>query len=80
VYAFLIQSDDEDAVPIWMEKIKSKLESGISLSIGGTMRTKFKAGFTRISPESGNAYQVVEKAKKALSKVMNDNESTLVEV
>jgi hypothetical protein len=79
VYAVLIQSDDEEAVLFWMEKMKSKLEAGMNLSIGGTLRAQFKAGYTLISEESGNAYQVVEKAKKALSKVMNDNEAELVE-
>ncbi|MBD3615164.1 MAG: GAF domain-containing protein [Gracilimonas sp.] len=79
VYSFLIQSDDEEAVSFWVEKMKSKLESGMDLSIGGTIRAQFKVGYTRISDQSVNAYQVKEKAKKALSKVMNDDEAELVE-
>lgn len=79
VYSFLIQSDDEEAVSFWVEKMKSKLESGMDLSIGGTIRAEFKVGYTRISDQSVNAYQVKEKAKKALSKVMNDDEAELVE-
>ncbi|HBX65664.1 MAG: GAF domain-containing protein [Balneola sp.] len=79
VYAVLIQSDDEEAVVFWMEKMKSKLEAGMNLSIGGTLRAQFKAGYTQLNDENGNAYQVIEKAKKALSKVMNDNEAELVE-
>lgn len=79
VYALLIQSDDEEAVSFWMEKMKSKLEPGLKLSIGGTMNIQFKVGFTRVNGESANAYQVMEKAKKALSKVMNDKEAELVE-
>mgnify|MGYP003111011942 FL=1 len=62
-----------------MEKMKSKLEAGMNLSIGGTLRAQFKAGYTQLNDENGNAYQVIEKAKKALSKVMNDNEAELVE-
>jgi hypothetical protein len=59
--------------------MKSKLESGMDLSIGGTIRAEFKVGYTRISDQSVNAYQVKEKAKKALSEVMNDDEAELVE-
>lgn len=80
VYAFLIQSDDEDAVSSWMKKLKAKLESGLNLSIGGTMRAEFQIGFTKITGDSPNAYQVKERAKKALSKVMNDDEAELAEV
>lgn len=79
VYAFLMQSEDEEIVSFWMEKMKSKLESGMDLSIGGTLRAQFKVGYTRVTEQSTNTYQVVEKAKKALSKVMNDNEAELVE-
>lgn len=79
VYTFLIQSDDEEAVSFWMEKMKSKMESGIDLSIGGSMRAQFKVGYTRVSEQSESVYQIKEKAKKALAKVMNDNEAELVE-
>ncbi|MBO6587099.1 MAG: GAF domain-containing protein [Gracilimonas sp.] len=79
VYAVLIQSDDEEAVSFWMEKMKSKLEAGLNLSIGGTMRPQFKVGYTKLTDQSVNAYQVMEKAKKALAKVMNDKEAELVE-
>lgn len=79
VYLFLIQSDDEEAVSFWMEKMKSKLESGLQLSIGGSIRAEFKVGFTRVTEQAASAYQVMEKAKKALSEVMNDNEAELVE-
>ncbi|MEX0844788.1 MAG: GAF domain-containing protein [Balneolaceae bacterium] len=80
VYAFLIQSDDVEAVSFWMEKMKSKLESGLKLSNGGMIRVQFKVGYTRLTDQSSNSYQVMEKAKKALSKVMNDKEAELVEV
>jgi hypothetical protein len=80
VYACLIQSEDEEAVAFWMEKMESKLESGLNLSIGGTMRTGFQLGYTKVTEESPNAYQVKEKAKKALSKVMNNEDANLAEV
>ncbi len=80
VYAFLIQSDDNEAVSFWMKKLKSKLESGLNLSIGGSIRAEFQVGFTEITKDSPNAYQVKERAKKALSKVMNDDEAELAEV
>ncbi|MEX0724153.1 MAG: GAF domain-containing protein [Gracilimonas sp.] len=80
VYACLIQAEDEEAVAFWMGKMKSKLESGLDLSIGGTMRIGFQLGYTKVTAESPNAYQVKEKAKKALSKVMNNEDANLVEV
>ncbi|MEX0721962.1 MAG: GAF domain-containing protein [Balneolaceae bacterium] len=78
VYAFIIQSDDENAVAGWMEKVKADLSGGLKLSNGGSLKATFKAGYTQVNGQA-NAYQVMEKAKKALSKVMNDDESELFE-
>lgn len=78
VYAFIIQSDDEDAVNFWLEKLKGKLREGLKLSIGGSIPVQFKVGCTQVKPDNVNAYQIVEKAKKALSTVMNDNENEVV--
>ena len=71
VYAFIIQSENEKAVSNWMEKIKQKVSGGIKLSNGGSVNTGFLAGYTRITGEESNTYQIIEKAKKALSKAMN---------
>ncbi|SMO46802.1 GAF domain-containing protein [Gracilimonas mengyeensis] len=79
VYSFIIQSEEEDAVADWMEKVKSKLDLGLKLSIGGNLKVRFKAGYTLLDEHSVNAYHVKEKAKKALSKVMNEQETELVE-
>lgn len=79
VYAFLIQSKDAEAMEFWREKLKSKLESGINLSIGGLLRMQFKIGFTQLTGSSSNAYQVMEKAKKALSQVIKDESAEAVE-
>ncbi|MDR9416976.1 MAG: GAF domain-containing protein, partial [Gracilimonas sp.] len=78
VYAFIIQSEDEDAVGFWMEKMKGTLSGGLKLSIGGSIPVQFKVGCTQIASDAVNAYQVVEKAKKALTKVMNDDEIEVV--
>lgn len=79
VYAVLIQSKDEEAMTFWMEKLKSRLESGVHLSIGGLLRIQFKIGYTKLTGSSPNAYQVMEKAKKALSEVINDDSAEAVE-
>ncbi|MEX0609367.1 MAG: GAF domain-containing protein [Balneolaceae bacterium] len=79
VYAFIIQSDNENAVADWMEEVKSGLKNGLQLSSGGSLRASFKAGFTLVNGNTSNAYQVMEKAKKALSKVMNDENAELCE-
>ncbi|MDZ7805690.1 MAG: GAF domain-containing protein [Gracilimonas sp.] len=79
VYTFVIQSDDEDAVAAWVDKVKAKMEYGLDLSIGGSIRAEFKAGYTKLTADTVNTYQAVDRAKKALNKVMNDSESEVVE-
>ncbi len=79
VYLFVIQSDDEEAVSNWVEKVKSKMEYGLKLSIGGSIRAEFKAGYTKLTDDTVNNYQAVDRAKKALNNVMNDNESKVAE-
>lgn len=78
VYAVIIQSAHEEAVADWMEKVKGKAESGLNLSIGGMMRPQFKVGYTQLTEQTVNVYQVMEKAKKALTNVLNTNETDLV--
>ena len=79
VYAFIIQSDDENAVSNWMDRIRTKLAHGLKLSIGGTLNVSFKAGFTKLTPEDANSYQVLTKAKKALSEVVKNEELEMFE-
>lgn len=79
VYAFLIQSNSENAVNDWMDSVRTKLAHGLKLSAGGTLDVSFKAGFTKISAEDSNAYQVLTKAKKALSEVVKNEELELFE-
>jgi hypothetical protein len=79
VYAFIIQSNSESAVNDWMDSVRTKLAHGMKLSAGGTLDVSFKAGFTKISTEDSNAYQVLTKAKKALSEVVKNEELELFE-
>ncbi len=79
VYTFIIQSDNENAVAEWMDKIKGRLENGLRLSFGGTLKVSFKAGFTKLTPDFSNAYQVLTKAKQALSEVVKNEELELYE-
>jgi hypothetical protein len=79
VYTFVIQNDDENAVTAWIEKVKAKMEYGLNLSIGGSIRIEFKAGYTKLTADTVNTYQAVDRAKKALNKVMNDSEAEVVE-
>lgn len=80
VYAFLIQSKSENIVQDWMDSIRTKLAHGLKLSAGGTLNISFKAGVTKISTEDENAYQVLTKAKKALSEVLKNEEIEFFEV
>jgi len=80
VYTFVIQSDNEDAVTGWIDKVKTKMEYGLKLSIGGSIRAEFKAGYTKLTADTGSTYQAVDRAKKALNNVMNDSEAEVVEV
>ncbi len=80
VYTFVIQSDDEEAVTNWIEKVKAKMEYGLKLSIGGSIRAEFKAGYTKLTADTASTYQAVDRAKKALNNVMNDSEAEVVEV
>jgi hypothetical protein len=79
VYAFLIQSDKENAVEDWMSNIRTKLTHGLKLSMGGTLDISFKAGFTQLSANDASAYQVLTKAKKALSEAVKNEELEIFE-
>lgn len=79
VYGFIIQSDSENAVNEWMDSIKTKLAHGLKLSNGETLDISFKAGFTKLSKEDANSYQVLTKAKQALSEVVRNEELELFE-
>ncbi len=79
VYAFIIQSEDEHAVSAWMDSIRTKLAHGLKLSKGGTIDVSFKAGFTKLDVNDSNSYQVLTKAKKALSEVVKNEELELFE-
>ena len=63
-----------------MDSIRTKLAHGLKLSAGGTLNISFKAGVTKISTEDENAYQVLTKAKKALSEVLKNEEIEFFEV
>lgn len=79
VYTFVIQSENENAVAAWMDSVRTKLAHGLKLSIGGTLTVSFKAGYTQLSAEHATAYQVLTKAKKALSEVVKNEELELYE-
>ena len=79
VYAFIIQSEQEEAVTAWMDSVKTKLAHGLKLSKGGTIDVSFKVGFTKLEANDANAYQVLTKAKKALSEVVKNEELELFE-
>lgn len=79
VYSFIIQSTDAEAVTKWMDHVRMKLAHGLRLSSGGTLDVSFKAGFTKLAADDGNAYQVLTKAKKALSEVVKNEELELFE-
>lgn len=79
VYGFIIQSSSEEAVNEWMESVKQKLMGGLPLSNGGSLDVSFKAGFTKLTPEDENSYQVLTKAKKALSEVVKNEKIELYE-
>ena len=74
VYGFIIQSDSENAVSDWMESIKTKLAHGLKLTNGDNIDVSFKAGFTKLNNQDANSYQVLTKAKQALSEVVRNEE------
>lgn len=71
VYSFIIQSKKENAVYDWMESVSQKSEQGIKLFNGTMIHNQFLAGYTKVTGEESNTYQIIEKAKKALSNAMN---------
>lgn len=79
VYGFIIQSDSETAVNEWMDSIKTKLAHGLKLSNGDQLDVSFKAGFTKLVSQDSNSYQVLTKAKQALSEVVRNEELELFE-
>lgn len=79
IYAFIIQSDNENAIADWMEKVKSDLRGGMKLSNGKYVDVAFKAGYTSLDSGSRNAYQALEKAKRALNEAVESSRAEHIE-
>lgn len=80
VYSFILQGEGEHIVKEWMDKIEKRLEYGLKLSNGHTLRIKFKAGFTKLGENHKNAYQLLTEVKKAHSEAINSESQLFVEV
>ncbi len=79
VYSFIIQSKKVSAVNDWMDSINTKLAHGFKTSSGSTIDVAFKAGYTKLTTDQTNSYQVLTRAKKALSEVVKNEEMELFE-
>ncbi|MDX1638987.1 MAG: GAF domain-containing protein, partial [Balneolaceae bacterium] len=70
VYAFLIQSREDDAVQQWTKLLNQRLQKPVELSNGIRIETSIKAGFTRLNEDQEDNYEVLSQAKAALSEAM----------
>lgn len=78
VYAIILQSNEEDAVERWMESVRTSSASSNSGSEGQSLTVNFQAGFVPVNNTSGNAYEVLNNAKKALNEVVKNDDTDLV--
>ncbi len=70
VYAFLIQSRNEEAFGQWTGAVKKELADGIELSGGRKISSGIQVGYTRLKSSYEDSYQVLSNAKSALSEAV----------
>lgn len=74
VYAFFLQSSDEEAFKQWIAAVKKELDGGLELSNGRSVSSGVQVGFTSLKAGQEDSYEVLSHAKAALSKAMKSKE------
>ncbi|MDZ7771797.1 MAG: GAF domain-containing protein [Balneolaceae bacterium] len=74
VYAFFLQSPDEEAFRQWIASVKKKLDEGLELSNGQSVSSGVQVGFTSLKAEQEDSYEVLTHAKTALSRAVSSKD------
>lgn len=75
VYSFFLQSSNPNAIKEWTSSLRDEFRSPFKLSNGKEIQSGIKIGYVTIKNDLEDAYQVVNKAKAALSQAMKKSEN-----
>lgn len=76
VYAFIIQSNNSNAVKHWASMLKKELQEPLELTNGQQIETDIKIGYVLLNTDQQDSYQVIGNAKAALNQAMKKNGET----
>ncbi|SMO43525.1 GAF domain-containing protein [Fodinibius sediminis] len=75
IYSFFIQNKDPDALRKWVASLRKKFSNSFELTNGMHIETDITVGSIKLDQESDDSYQVLSKAKSALSRAMKSNKN-----
>ena len=71
VFTSLFYSDSEEEIDEWLDTIRQTLKEPVDLGDGRDVKVDIKCGYTQLQKGDEDAHMVLNKAKKALSGVIN---------
>lgn len=71
VFTYLVFCDSDEQHSKWVNVLEDRFRAPVELSDGKQVQLNLKSGFVPIEPGTGDVYDVITKAKKELSGVMN---------
>src|SRR5699024_10477370 len=73
LYTFFIQDSNPDAVDKWVSSIRAKFTNSFELRNGMHIKTDIRVGSVQLTNDFEDSYDVLKRAKSALSQVMDAN-------
>lgn len=78
IYTFFIQNKDPEAVDKWISALRKKFLNSFELNNGMHIETDIRVGSIKLGGESKDSYQVLSKAKSALSEAMKSGNNEVI--
>ncbi|MEX0769560.1 MAG: GAF domain-containing protein [Balneolaceae bacterium] len=74
IFTFILQGEDASTPVRWMDSIRETLKKPVVLSDGQEIEIEVKTGYTEVSEENRESYEILQKAKSALSESVKPEE------
>lgn len=71
VFTYLLFCNSKDQHMQWMKSLEDRFQSPIELSDGKQVKLSVKCGYVPVEPGEGDVYEIIKRAKKELSGVLN---------
>lgn len=79
IYSFFIQNKDPQALEKWTAALQEKFLNSFELNNGMHIETDITVGSIKLGRESEDSYQVLSKAKSALSEAMKSGDNKTIQ-